>query len=80
MDFVFDGPVGETPWPIKILLLQLYNSTLSFIEIWEKIQCQNNNKIFMDFVGGLGQSKYHYNNCLVVLYFYNNLGKNSLSK
>ena len=42
MDFVFDGPVGETPWPIKILLLQLYNSTLSFIEIWEKIQCQNN--------------------------------------
>ena len=42
MDFVFDGPIGETPWPIKILLLQLYNSTLSFIEIWEKIQCQNN--------------------------------------
>ena len=49
MDFVFDGPVGETPWPIKILLLQLYNSTLSFIEIWEKIQCQNNNINFYGF-------------------------------
>ena len=28
--------------PIKIPLLQLYNSTLFLKEIWENIQCQNN--------------------------------------